>query len=462
MREIRKLPRGREPADHRGDRQGDEGRPREVHRGRAPGTTCPSRSTPSSCWRCCGPGCTAERRGTAADDAGAHDADEPTQRQHPDRRRPAGEAARLRHASSRSWARTSSARARARRRCSRSCEQRVRGHPARRQHAGHGRPRDRRADPPAQAVRAHADHLHHRLRRRDADRAAAIRSARSTTSCRRSCRRCCAPRCKVFVELYLMQRRAAPAGRGARRAGARPRRRARVAEENDAALDFLARGQPRAERLARRRAAAAPPARAAGAASCADGARCALRRRAAAQVGWCVATAASTAGAGRDGARRGVRRRCSSDLEAAAQRRCRGARRRRRRGARRGGRPCALPLVAAGERAHRRAADRRGRARGRRLAAARRAGRRARRSRSRTRACTAACRSRSTSAARAEAQLQEANRRKDEFLAMLAHELRNPLAPIRNARRDHAPRRRRHEPKLSWAHATSSSARCST
>jgi signal transduction histidine kinase len=33
----------------------------------------------------------------------------------------------------------------------------------------------------------------------------------------------------------------------------------------------------------------------------------------------------------------------------------------------------------------------------------------------------------------AEARLAEANRRKDEFLAMLAHELRNPLAPIRNA-----------------------------
>jgi len=31
-----------------------------------------------------------------------------------------------------------------------------------------------------------------------------------------------------------------------------------------------------------------------------------------------------------------------------------------------------------------------------------------------------------------ELKLQEANRRKDEFLAMLAHELRNPLAPIRN------------------------------
>src|SRR5262249_12472338 len=33
----------------------------------------------------------------------------------------------------------------------------------------------------------------------------------------------------------------------------------------------------------------------------------------------------------------------------------------------------------------------------------------------------------------AEEALREADRRKDEFLAMLAHELRNPLAPIRNA-----------------------------
>ncbi len=35
--------------------------------------------------------------------------------------------------------------------------------------------------------------------------------------------------------------------------------------------------------------------------------------------------------------------------------------------------------------------------------------------------------------ARANTALQEADRRKDDFLAMLAHELRNPLAPIRNA-----------------------------
>ena len=34
---------------------------------------------------------------------------------------------------------------------------------------------------------------------------------------------------------------------------------------------------------------------------------------------------------------------------------------------------------------------------------------------------------------RAQRLLQEADRRKDEFLALLAHELRNPLAPIRNA-----------------------------
>ncbi|MEO7134692.1 MAG: ATP-binding protein, partial [Vicinamibacterales bacterium] len=35
--------------------------------------------------------------------------------------------------------------------------------------------------------------------------------------------------------------------------------------------------------------------------------------------------------------------------------------------------------------------------------------------------------------ARTEAALRDSDRRKDEFLAMLAHELRNPLAPIRNA-----------------------------
>src|SRR5262249_59917288 len=36
---------------------------------------------------------------------------------------------------------------------------------------------------------------------------------------------------------------------------------------------------------------------------------------------------------------------------------------------------------------------------------------------------------------RAEAEREEGNRRKDEFIAILAHELRNPLAPIRTAAR---------------------------
>jgi CheY-like chemotaxis protein/nitrogen-specific signal transduction histidine kinase len=50
---------------------------------------------------------------------------------------------------------------------------------------------------------------------------------------------------------------------------------------------------------------------------------------------------------------------------------------------------------------------------------------------------------------KAEEALKEADRRKDEFLAMLAHELRNPLAPIRNAvqalRRLGSP-----DPQLQW------------
>lgn len=50
----------------------------------------------------------------------------------------------------------------------------------------------------------------------------------------------------------------------------------------------------------------------------------------------------------------------------------------------------------------------------------------------------------------AEARLEEASRRKDEFLAMLSHELRNPLAPIRNAV-ELMRRLGNGEPKLIWA-----------
>jgi len=48
--------------------------------------------------------------------------------------------------------------------------------------------------------------------------------------------------------------------------------------------------------------------------------------------------------------------------------------------------------------------------------------------------------------------LREADRRKDEFLAVLAHELRNPLAPIRNAVTLLA-QERSFPPKLEWARA---------
>jgi len=53
---------------------------------------------------------------------------------------------------------------------------------------------------------------------------------------------------------------------------------------------------------------------------------------------------------------------------------------------------------------------------------------------------------------RAEEALREAGRQKDEFLAMLAHELRNPLAPIRNAV-EVLQRLEIEEPRLDWGRA---------
>jgi PAS domain S-box-containing protein len=52
---------------------------------------------------------------------------------------------------------------------------------------------------------------------------------------------------------------------------------------------------------------------------------------------------------------------------------------------------------------------------------------------------------------RAEAALKDADRRKDEFLAMLSHELRNPLAPIRNAVQIFRTKKLSALPELQWA-----------
>ena len=57
-----RRPALRGAADHLADRQGDEGRPREVDRRRAPRTTSPSPSTSTSSSRSCGYGCTGDQR----------------------------------------------------------------------------------------------------------------------------------------------------------------------------------------------------------------------------------------------------------------------------------------------------------------------------------------------------------------------------------------------------------------
>ena len=168
--------------------------------------------------------------------------------QHPGRRRPAGEAARLPDASSRSWGRTSS--------CARSGEEalreilqtRLRGHPARRQHARHGRLRDGRADPPATSDRrtrrsSSSPPTPTRCRPR-----AATRSARSTTSSSPVVPDVLRTKVRVFVELYLTQRVRRQAEERVALAAAEA---ARHAPRRTPPLASLARGEPRARPVAR-------------------------------------------------------------------------------------------------------------------------------------------------------------------------------------------------------------------
>ena len=143
--------------------------------------------------------------------------------EHPHRRRPAGQARRLsrdprgarpepRHGDLRRGGAAAGA------------EARFRGHPARRQHAGPGRPRDGGADPQPQAARRtfRSSSSPPTTATRCAS-ARAIRSAPSTTWSRRSFPRSCARRsrcsstCTCSREQAKRQRRgAAGAGRGAR------------------------------------------------------------------------------------------------------------------------------------------------------------------------------------------------------------------------------------------------------
>ena len=352
--------------------------------------------------------------------------------QHPGRRRPAGEAARLRRRSWRSSARTSS--------CARSGAEALRSS-CEREFAvillDVNMPdidgfETAEPDPPAQEVGAHADHLHHRVRRRDADARAATRSARSTTSCRRSCPRSCAPRCRVFVELYRCSSAAPAAERvalaraeAARAAAEEATRRsdflARASRELGASLDLdegmrsacsrcwcrrwpssalLLRGRPRTRRsliVVRRRAPRRQAMRSAAALPAASLQR-ALREGREAELRW----RARSAFAGEARYRRAVAARCA-----------RRAHRRRALGsvARGAERATASPTWRC---SHELVEPRRDRARERAPVLQ-----------------PASARSRETR--EAEAKLQEASRRKDEFLAMLSHELRNPLAPIRNA-----------------------------
>ncbi len=176
---------GLDPADL-GHRQGDEGRPPEMPRRRRRRTTSRSWSTSTCCWRCCGCGSARARRLGASRRRSSRrrqpmaarvqtgyvvaPAARPTAS---DLRAPSdGPKGRARillvDDDERNLLALSEVLATARRRghrhfgrgcAARAAQGRLRGHPARRVHARHGRLRDRRADPPARADRAHPDHL---------------------------------------------------------------------------------------------------------------------------------------------------------------------------------------------------------------------------------------------------------------------------------------------------------------
>ena len=174
--------------------------------------------------------CRDRRRSNLPDGNGRNRNGQRREGQHPGRGRPAREAPGLRddprgpgpergHRALRTRGAAAPARAR------------VRRHPARRQHARHGRLRDGRHDPQPPADGPHADHLRHGLQRRDAHRPGLLARARSITSSRPSSPRSCGPRsassstCTRRRSRSSGRPRSASPWRGSRRRGPRPRRR---------------------------------------------------------------------------------------------------------------------------------------------------------------------------------------------------------------------------------------------
>ena len=168
MRRIRQDAAVPAAADHRADGEGDEGRSREMSGSRARRTTSRSPSTPISCCRCCGCGCIAEDRARhdGADKANILLVDDQPARLLSYEAILAGLGQNLVRGA---LGPRSAAAAHGRR---------FRRHPARRQHAGHGRLRDRRADPPASALRENADHLRDRGARHRSRPAERLRARR--------------------------------------------------------------------------------------------------------------------------------------------------------------------------------------------------------------------------------------------------------------------------------------------
>ena len=212
MRAIRAHRAVQDAPDHRGDRQGRAPASASAASMPAPTTTCRSRSTPPSCFAALGPWLPADRarrdddRSRASTMAARADASgrrlaSPVPVLVVDDN--AGEAPRAEVGAGAARLRDRRSRLRARRAALRHGAG-LRGHPARRAHADHGRLRDRRAHPPAPAVGDDADHLHHRVRqRRDRARPIATPKARSTSSSPRSRPTSCAPRSSVFANLFI-------------------------------------------------------------------------------------------------------------------------------------------------------------------------------------------------------------------------------------------------------------------